>query len=195
MMANASPFGLRQETKVNKYYVYAWVRGDGTPYYIGKGTGYRATSPRKKGVKPPKDKSRIIIMESGLTELGAFALERRYIKWYGRKDNESGILLNRTDGGEGVSGRNASGEKNNFYGKTHTPEVRKRISKANLGQNNHFYGNSYTKKYNLRWYNNGIKNIYVTENTQPAGFIRGRLMKRNSDGTFSGQKEILNVNH
>jgi hypothetical protein len=69
------------------YYVYAYLRADGTPYYVGKG----------------KD-DRIVFLETNLTELGAFALERFYIRWYGRKDTGSGILRNRTDGGEGTSG-------------------------------------------------------------------------------------------
>lgn len=104
------------------YYIYAYIRSDGTPYYIGKGLGKRAYERHGK-ISVPKNKNNIIIMESGLTEIGALALERRYIKWYGRKDNGTGILRNMTDGGDGVSGLRFD----------HKPETKNKISKAKTG--------------------------------------------------------------
>jgi hypothetical protein len=92
------------------FYVYAYLRQNNTPYYIGKGYNIRAWNTHDKGINPPKDNNKIIILESNLTEVGALALERRMIRWYGRKDLRTGILRNMSDGGDGSTGFKASNE-------------------------------------------------------------------------------------
>ena len=109
------------------FYIYAYLRDDGTPYYIGKGHGQRAWiqhANKGKGAHTPKNLSRIYICESNLTELGAFALERRYIRWWGRKDLGTGILQNMSDGGQGTANTIRSCSE----------ETKQKIGSANKGR-------------------------------------------------------------
>ena len=123
-----------------KYYIYAYIRKDGTPYYIGKGSGDRAFRKNKIDRMPaPKNKSQIIIMENNLSEVGALALERRIIRWYGRKDNNTGILRNLTDGGEGGTGTKFTEEHKRKISEArkrnwaHNTKLREKMSILNKG--------------------------------------------------------------
>lgn len=139
-----------------QYYTYAYLREDRTPYYIGKGSGNRAYRRTKKCIKPPKDKSRIIFLKQNLDEEEAFKHEKYMIAVFGRKDLGTGILYNRSDGGEGL--KNPSEEtkkkmsdkhkgKNHYnYGKSLTEEHKTKLSDAQKGENHYNYGKNLSEK-------------------------------------------------
>lgn len=83
------------------FYTYLWLRENGIPYYVGKGSGKRAfVERRSKGViKKPPLKNRIVIYPA-LSEKDALETEIALIWYYGRKDLGTGYLINLTDGGE-----------------------------------------------------------------------------------------------
>jgi hypothetical protein len=108
------------------FYVYLYLREDGTPYYVGKGKNLRAWA--KHNVNLPKDEQRIQFVATKLLEHEACVLEIRLIQTYGRKNNNTGILRNMTDGGEGISGF------------THSEESKEKNRISNSGSNHPHYG-------------------------------------------------------
>jgi hypothetical protein len=113
----------------NKYYTYAYLREDRTPYYIGKGEGNRAYLQLNHKVKTPP-KNRILILKDKLSEKESLKHEKYMIFILGRKDLGTGILRNRTNGGEGVSGLKHTEEAKKKMRKPKTKEHCKNVSKA-----------------------------------------------------------------
>jgi transposase len=89
-----------------RYYVYVYEKSDGTPYYVGKGTGLRAYSDHKH-IPVPLERNRIILY-GDLTENEAFLLEKQLIKSYGRLIDLTGTLHNLHPGGVGKSSKEGS---------------------------------------------------------------------------------------
>jgi hypothetical protein len=93
-----------------EFYVYTHARPDGTVFYVGKGTARRAWdfSPSRRTAhhknitaKYGVDSIRIVVFPAASEQL-AFQLERAMIH---QMRAAGAVLVNLTDGGEGVSGR------------------------------------------------------------------------------------------
>ena len=121
------------------YYTYAYLRKDGTPYYIGKGKKDRAYQ-NTHTVNVPKNKNRILFLKTGLSEEEAYKHEKYMIFVLGRKNNKTGMLRNLTSGGEGNDfwkDKKRSKEdrlkmRNAQLGKTHSEETKQKIKNALL---------------------------------------------------------------
>lgn len=107
-----------------KYYVYAFVRDSGIPYYIGRGCRYRAWDSAGRTIKPPMNKSKIKIVKDMLSFQEASDLEKALIYFWGRKNSEyPGVLANLQEGGSGGS-----------PGRVITEQHRQKLRQAKLGK-------------------------------------------------------------
>jgi hypothetical protein len=123
---------------MNNFYVYAYLREDGTPYYIGKGKDKRAWKKAKNEIGKPTDVSLIVILLENLSDAEAKEHEISLIKIHGRIDLGTGILRNKTNGGDGAC---LVGEQNGMFGKTkekHHAYGKKRLDMT--GELNPMYG-------------------------------------------------------
>lgn len=140
---------------MNNYYTYAYLREDGTPYYIGKGSGNRAYKNDGRPCGKPVNE-RILILKNNISEEEAFRHEIYMISLFGRKDLRTGVLHNRTDGGDGSSGAIRSNDvkkrisdsmkgkpkskehiekvSKSLKGREHTEDTKRKISKSNKGR-------------------------------------------------------------
>ena len=158
---------------MNEYYTYAYLREDGTPYYIGKGKDNRINRKRKYEIKPPKDKNRIIFLKQNLTEEEAFKHEIYMICVFGRKDLETGILYNRTDGGDGHSNPSLETRKklsNSLKNRVFSRETLKKMSDSKKGiKKSENHKNNISKSSKKR--DNEVYRKYVYTFVSPEGKI------------------------
>lgn len=128
--------------------------------------------------------------------LGGFGGNSDTVKkvWESRSKKEIDEIGNSISKGK-ITNKSHAGEKNPMYGKStsllvkkawesRSEEKKKEIGRKSaetrkkngtgIGENNPMYGRSAVSEKNLKWYTNYEINIYVTENTQPDGFVRGR---------------------
>jgi hypothetical protein len=110
------------------FYTYLYLRDDGTPFYVGKGSGERAFQSRKNH-RPPRNSENILLQEFH-TEEDAFAAEMFLISYYGRKDINTGILQNRAAGGVGGQLGNVAWNR----GKELSPEHRANLKLGQTGK-------------------------------------------------------------
>lgn len=148
---------------MKKFYTYAYLDDAGKPYYIGKGHGIRAWKNHANIKTPSRDK--ILILKAGLTEEQAFLHERYMIAIMGRVIDGSGILHNRTLGGEGIVGWHWS-EKDKL-----------RIREQVTGR---------------QWWNNGSKNVHSAQSPGEE-WKKGRLVTWDESSRLSKMKEAASV--
>ncbi len=128
--------------KFSGFYVYVWRRPNGEPFYVGKGTGKRAYSTNKRSEEFKEVYAlggcTVDIVDWFIHESQAHAFEIDLIERFGRRQF-GGVLVNKTDGGEGAVGSVRSKEtrarvSKALRGRIFAPEHCSKISESNRGR-------------------------------------------------------------
>lgn len=177
------------------YYVYLYLKPDGTTFYVGKGKDdrwkYHLNEARKDNTtdknnlklntirKILKSGQEPIVkfVDSNISEEQAFELEQFLISEIGRIDLGTGTLTNLTNGGEGSSGILVSedtrhkrrlkmqGELNPNYGRKDTPEMIEAKRQRQLGKKTGPC--SETRRENIRKATLGVKKSTTEKMKKP----------------------------
>ncbi len=140
-------------------YTYLWLRRDGTPYYVGKGTWRdHKFIKQERAYRKGAPSTERVILQTHLSEEDAFFAEIFMILFYGRIDIGTGRLRNLTDGGEGGAGHIATAASiwkrsqslsKSKKGKPIAHYDPKRHSKLMSGSGNPMYG--VKRKFDPEW--------------------------------------------
>jgi len=178
------------------FYVYQYLREDGSPFYIGKGSDNRINQTHLPYITIPNRQFRKII-KSNLTEKEAFKIELSLIKKYKRKI-DGGILENKKisrwvaqsgwthsdEAKQKISKANAGKIRTEKHKKDYSNpksiEHAEKIRQANLGRKNTLERNNKIKESmkNKRWYTNGIETIFCEIGKHPKNYRPGRTNRR-----------------
>ena len=165
----------------NRFYTYAYLREDKTPYYIGKGQGNRVYKKNRR-VRQPKDKSKIIFLKQNLIEEQAFKHEIYMIAVFGRKDLGTGILRNKTDGGKGTSNHGTPEQRSETARKIQankTPEQRSEIARKREASKTPEQRSESARKMGetnkgKKWWNDNCGNSKKSMECPGEGWVLGR---------------------
>lgn len=180
----------------NDFYVYQYIREDGSPFYIGKGSKNRINESHLPWIDIPAVEFRKVI-KANLTEDEAFTFELSLIKKYGRKI-DGGILENKKisrwvaqsgwthseEAKQKISkanfGKVRTAEHKENYSKPKTTAHAEKIRQANLGRKNSVERNNKIKESmkNKRWFTDGTDSIFCEPGSQHSNYRPGRTMRR-----------------
>jgi hypothetical protein len=121
---------------MTNFYVYLHIKEtDGTPFYVGKGSGNRAyVYGRNDWWKKTVEKYGydVIILEDNLSEDVSLEREIYWIDRIGRRDLGKGTLVNLTDGGDGISGLIFTEEHKRKIGDSNRGKIHSKESIQNM---------------------------------------------------------------
>jgi hypothetical protein len=165
-----------------RFYVYGhYTRDTNELFYVGKGTRHRAWSHDKRSTWwvriVNKHGLQVKLLFEQLTEEEAHTKEIELIKQYGRRNNKTGILVNLTEGGEGISGYNHTkitrkSISNKLIGRTLSEKHKEAISRSHKGKIMSALGKSNMRERMKRQWDDGeyrekvsdkIKNSWTNE--------------------------------